>query len=650
MKKIFQKSFYWLPLVITLAVYSQTIFFGTPWNDDNTVISPPARDFHLMLKSFYQNVPGLHFAPMYYLQAFIVNKIFGANAYPFGFHLYNLFLHLISCIFATAVCFKLFSNKFLSAVLVSLWTVHPLNVEAISRIGVGPGHVASGTFCLIFVYCLLRVLDSQLCIQKVLFLISGLLFFLASMTSCEQFFFFPFVLFLICIFLYGFKFLIKKENVFWIILPLCGIYFIYFLWRYYACAGNVFETSCELTKWSEFGTLKDALFRAFWLAPQLLVHYLKLFFYPDFLSDVQAEWFKIGKSLFSFYSLFCQVLVFGLILVCLFWFKKIPLFSIGVFWFLFSMVLIVQTIPLFVMVDQYYCYFSILGVFISLFAVIAKLNQKILLVILLLIFSLLSFRTIIYLQSNKDTFSYFISLYKHAPEETKVLHLFDALAYAEMQNKLKELPGDISYENFDHMVDAWLKKYLDKPIDLSHKFGPIQYAPNYILYKLLSLNLYHRGKKDELNKLIKHELEVKNNWLGWQQHADFLRYVKEWNPAWYSINRAISLNPVHYILYDSNFSEIAFNAGRFNEAEKLIKNFMLLKSNYSYPYLCAGVFYKTFGKDLQALNYYEQALLPEKVISINYKNMYIEAGRFFVTHKKYDLAAKAFSIVTSFDP
>ena len=651
--KSFLKSFLWLPAVIGIVVYFQVLQFDFAWGDDQIVIGPYAKDFNLMLKGFYQNLPGLHFIPLYFFQSFLINHLFGTNAFPFGFHLYQLLLHVISCILATLVLFKITNNRFMSIAIVSLWTVHPLNVEVLTRLGCGPAQVAAGTFCLAFTFCFLKIREVSNNTSKLILSILGILFFLASLTSYEQYFFFPLILLLIFLYLDGKKIFQEKSYLYFCILPILLVDFLYLLWKYFACGGTLFETSDELIKWTEMGSIKDILFRAFWLSPQLIIHYLRLFFYPNYLAESQADWFKVGSSTLDTYSIFCQAITMILILSTFFLYKKMPLFSIGIIWFLTSMVLVVQVIPLFSMVDEHYCYLSMLGIFLSIFSLVIQywkfISPRILITITLLLFVLLTWRTLLYIPSGKNHTSNLVAMVKYSPDWNRIFYM---AALRETIKSTDETPLSlVSDKAYAVEVDKWYKKYLYVKPDLSYKFGPMQVYYNYLIYKDLCLYLYDAGRLEDLNILLKQALSIKDNAFGWYQNTQFLVELKQWKEAWLSLKRTIKLDPRFKPSYDLMFIEIVLNSNKFYEAEQLVKNYIELKPNLSHPYLFAGLFYHA-NKDLEkALKYFNQGIAADKTPSISNDGLYFFAATLFIKNKMFNEAEKALNIiVTSIDP
>lgn len=418
--KDFFKSFFWLPAIVGFLIYFQSLWFGSAWGDDHIIVDPIGKDFRLMLGGFTKSITANHFFPFSFLQCFLISTLFGKNAFPFGFHLYQLLLHFISCILAVLVLFKITKNKLISVLIVLLWTVHPLNVEILTRLGCAPVQVPGAAFCLAFIYFFLKTIEVETFSKKAIFSILGILFFLMSLTTYEQYILFPFMVCLIILLLRGKEVLYKKEYIYFLYLPIAFIYVFYILWRYLACGGSLFYSGDEFISWTEVGSLKDILFRAIWLAPQLVVHYFRLFFWPDFLAESKADWYKVGASVFSPYSLFCQGVVVSLLFAAVLLWKKLPVFCLGIFWFFITMLPVLQIIPVFSIVDEHYCYLAIIGIFISLFSFVVyyskHTSRKILLLLVLPIFCLLTWRTLLYIPTMKNSFSRELYYAKEAPQ------------------------------------------------------------------------------------------------------------------------------------------------------------------------------------------------------------------------------------------
>ncbi len=655
--KNFIKSYFWIPSLIALVLYFQSIWFGVSWGDDWLVTCLPAKDFHFMVKIFYDNrtFPGVHFCPVYFLQCYLINLFLGEYAYPLGFHIYSVFVHSLACLIATYVIYKITSNKLISVLIVSLWTVHPLNMQIITRLGCGPAQLASGMFCLSFILCFLKALEEKNLSRKIVFVILGSVFYLCSMTTHEQAFLFPFLVLLISFYLKGNKLYKDKNNLYTVLSPLLLLIPVYLAWRMFACRGMIYETSNELIKWTEVGTVKDILFRAYWLAPQILVHYLRLFFWPDFLAASKADWYMVGRTVFDPYSIFCQILVSCLIVGIVVLYKKIPLFSIGMTWFFLSMILVSQIMPLFVLIDEHYCYISILGIFLSVFGLIhyymKNLSKTIIILCVLPIFCLLIGRTWLYIPSGRDFLSQYIYLANDAPEWIKVQYIAQAIDYAYSHNRVNELPEDFTERNVEKKMIMWIKKNINVKPDLSYKFGPVQMAYNYLFYKSILRHLYEHNAVNEFNMLLNQAIEVKkDNWLGWYETAEVLKSCKQWDLAWQSLNKAIELAPKCKLIYSGIFVEISLNANRFNQAEQLVNNYISLFPDSSYSYLFAGFFYNKFNLKDKAAKYYSAAVGKNDFISISNHELIIYAVNFFLSNGMYKEAENVLKLLLGFDP
>lgn len=649
--KSFFKSYLWIPVLIFLAIYFQTVGFDFAWEDDNVVFLPQARDFDLMIKSFYSPLSGNHFFPFSFFQCYLINKIFNSVS---GYHFYALILHSISCIFLGLIFFKLLHDKLISILFVLIWTFHPLNVETLTRLVCIPAHLPAGTFCLIYFYCFLISIDAENNRSRWIYTLLGSIFYLMSTTSVEQYIFFPFVsllyYFLFKVKSFNFKLLPKS-----IVLFQISIILIYLLWRCFAMRGSIFYSGDEIISWTELGGLKELLFRAFWLVPQLIVHYLRLFFYPDFLSESYADWYKVGNSIFSFYSLSCQLFII-LILCLAFYFRyKAPLFSFGVLWFIVSMVLVIQIIPLFSIIDEHYTYLAMIGILISIYGLFDHFkqytNKKAFLLVALIVLSILIWRSILYIPSGKDKLSQAIYRAKYSPEWIRPLHRAFAIKHAVDMKRENEIPEDLRDENNINEFSSWINKYLNVDINLSYKYGPYQMPYNYSLYSGYSFYLYNLKMFEELKLLLGQAIEVKSDWYAYFHRIRFLRSVKEWKLAWLTLEEGIKLNPKHNTLYfDSSIIELSYFTGNQEKAEKYLKNLLLLKSKSSYPYLMLGLFYDYYKKYDLAKYYFVSAIEKDKIVSVNYPDLYVKAIELFEKLQDEENVDKTKKIIYSFNP
>ncbi len=647
------KNLYFLiPALIFLLIYWKSIFFGAVWGDDPMVISPPARDFNLMLKSFYDNshYSGVHYLPMYYLQYFLVNKIFGENAYPFGFHVYHLFAQFLVCVFATLVFNKITKNRLFSVIVVAFWIMHPINLQMSTRVLVSAG-VMGFAFCLIFIYLNLRLLENSLSANKWFYVILSNLFFLIALMTGENFFFYPILLYVISFYLKG-KSIFSKKYLY-LYVSLLVVLPVYLILRFVACGGNMFNssTSDELLSWTETGGIKDMLFRGVWLSPQLIVHYFKLFLWPFGLMDSKAEWYTVGNSIFGPYSLFCQFLVLSLILSIFFLYKQAPLFSIGVAWFFISSVLYLQIIPLFTIAGVRYAYVPSMGLMLAIFSLVFGCSnikvRKVLLILAVPIFLFLVNRTIYYLPSSKDLLTQYIYCAKEAPLWNSPLYFAKAVDLAQTEKKEKELPEWLSDVAFSKVADQWLNKYMDLKPGMDIKYGPMQMAYNFYSFRGIFKYLFYSGQYEKLNKVMNTALKVNDGWIGWYEIAKFLKDTKQWEQSWQALKIAIGKKPAFKHSYDLRFISIAIQSNNVKEAERLIKNYIELSS---YPSLFAGYFYLKINKPNEAMKNFKVAIGKDKKISVGEDFFYMTAVHFFIDNKDISNAKQTLDVILSYNP
>ena len=650
---LIKRLYFLFPAFVHILLYSQSIYFDSAWSDDQMVISPQAKDFNLMLKSFYDNkitFPGVHYIPALFLQCFFINLTFGKNAFPFGFHLYHFFVQAVICMLATILIYKLTNNRLIALLIVTFWTVHPVNVQMLTRLLVGPGicgFAACLAFILIYLKC--REIKNKLALFALIF--SANLLYLFSSFCGEALFLLGFIVYVIFFYLYG-KSIISKKY-FYLLFPVFIVAPIYLTLRCIAC-GQLVETGDVLIKWTETGSLKEILFRTFWLSPQLIVHYFKLFFFPTGLVDSRAEWYTVGDSVWSSYSIFCQLFVLCLILAAIFLYKKIPLFTIGIIWFFLSIVLTIQIFPLFSIAALRYFYVPMLGLLLAIFSFVIYfwkyVSTKYLIVLLLPIFCFLILRTLYYIPSGKNSLNFYVYNSKEAPLWNKPIWFYNALSVAELEDRSHELPEWLNEKSFESAIDEWLEKYLNLKTDLSYQFGPMQMTYNYDAFRVIFHFLFYSKQFKKLDTAFNTALKISDDWLGWHTASSFLKDTKQWQLAWEFLERAISKNPKIKFSYDSNFIEVALNANKFSEAELLVKNYMNLKPKSAHSFLFAGWFYDRFGKSQQALNCFELGISKEKETAVDEDLLYFYAYTLFFKNHMFNEARQVLNILISYNP
>lgn len=655
LKEAFKRYYFLIPAIVFAILYFQSIFYGYAWGDDPMVISAPARDFKLMLQTFYDSSiysGGVHYYPLLFFQCFLINKIFGESAYPMYFHIYHYFAVILICILASILFYKITKNKLVSVLIVLIWAIHPVNVQNFTRLLMASGYmVIALSFGFLVLYVRLPEIISP-GLRKIILFLANFLFFLTLLQAESSILFLP-ILFLIFYLQEG-KNIFRKRN-FCLLYPLVFVIPLYLLLRFNA-SGGMFHSSVdsELMKWTEFGSFKDVLFRAFWLAPQLVVHYFKLIFYPFGLVDSKAEWYKVGSSLFSAYSIFCQLAVAMLIFLAIYLHKRLPLFSLGIFWFFVSIALYIQIFPLFTIAGIRYICVPMLGVLLAIFSLLTSkkkfFSNKALLILFTPIIVFLGLRTIYYLPSSKDFLYQYIYCAKEAPLWNKPNCLAKAIDTAWDEKREDELPDWLTEKAFEKAVYDWLDKYSNLKRDLSIEYGPMQMAYNFYVFRGVFKFLFIDGQMEKLNKVMNTALEVNDKWMGWHEIARFFHQTEQYKTAWKALKNAIQQNPKFKSSYGFRFIEIAIKAGAADEANEILDKYILLSPTSSYPYFVKGLFMNELGNIKEATRYFLKASDPDKSLSVGEDGMYYFAGNFFMKYGMYKEAKRVLGLALKFDP
>ncbi len=268
--------------------------------------------------TLYSNIVSLRCNPFGNLLQLFIQLIFKKK--PLYFHTYSLVLHLINSgivfllINKVSSCFapKITSTKrlFIVSLLTLLWSLNPTNIESVLLL-TNANIVLSYTLCFIATYIFLLPTLNKLTICKTSITHSLIIFllFLGAQFTAEFHFMLPIILMTYLIaFNMGFNHKsdstfnqFKKSLMCAIPLIVAMVIFVLFF--------TLSNTGINVSKHQEISLILE---RVFWLSPQVLFHFIKLFFLPIKLSVDQSLMVVLGKSLLSPHAIFC----FSLILLC----------------------------------------------------------------------------------------------------------------------------------------------------------------------------------------------------------------------------------------------------------------------------------------------------------------------------------------------
>lgn len=379
MKKFTSSIFCVGILILVFLFFYQTLFYKVKLFDEVTIFKETylpvcfsiSEIFELIslfglnqhfeaTNTLYSNISSIRSDPLGNLIQLFVQ--FFCRKSPFSYHLYSLVLHLINTAFVFLILNKLSwclhekktnTRLLLVSLLTIFWSLHPVNVEPVLLI-TNANVLLSYSFCFLVIFLYLNSFQDGFQKTNISFLSSTILFFvfLIALFMAEYHFLLPIIL--IFHYLSVSASLSSSIKVTFPLLLACGIFIFNFLIS--PTRANVFlQNSPNLI-----------LERIFWLSPQIIFHYLKLFLLPINLSIDQTFLVKIGKSLSDPYSIFCFITISTLVLIPLVFLIKtklqsttrFPYFLLTLFLFLISLIPFSHIlVPIYNLASERYLYF-----------------------------------------------------------------------------------------------------------------------------------------------------------------------------------------------------------------------------------------------------------------------------------------------------
>lgn len=354
--KLNSRKAIYLILFIGSLVYFNALFNGFVWDDEeqivkNSVIQNLANFPQIFSGATFNTggagLSGWFFRPLLTF-AYMVNYTFwGQN--PFGYHLFQIALHLLNGILLFKILAELTKNYtrrytiLINMLAAVTYVVHPVNVEAVSYIA-SLHFVMMVFFTLSALYLILKHKKREGFNLSLGFTVTTLLFLgvLSNELAASGFV-------LIAFFSLLFKYPQKTK---WI-LGLLSVLALYFLLRLVALRALL--RSLSFSQISEASLLSRVL-----TIPMELFSYLHLIFFPDKLT-ISRQFVISSSGLLTFFlPLLIVSLFFGALL---FWARNIkskPVFY-GVVWFLLGFAAVSNIIPLDATVAERWLYFPLIG-------------------------------------------------------------------------------------------------------------------------------------------------------------------------------------------------------------------------------------------------------------------------------------------------
>ena len=531
MKEIFFKYHLLAVLIITVLsviVYSNT--FNVPfYYDDRPVIieNPNIKDIRNISNVLFHNPS----RPLFSLSLALNYYLNGLN--PFGYHLVNLFFHVLSGLLVYILTFLIFKNLpaffgasfypfYLSSLFSGLiFSAHPIQTESVTYISSRSGVMCTSFYLLSIIFFIKYLKSTKI---KYFFYLLSILSFLVSLGIKETAVTLPAILLLVDYF-----FLSKKpnrENLLsekslsaesitgvlkkkWYHIPFWLLILVIFIIRYFL-----------------YGTVGHPKFHRnliYHLLTQshVIINYFRLLFLPFNLTIDYV--FPIYKDIFEPLTALCIIIIF---LILIFSFKNInksPVLSFSVLWF-FITLSPTSLIPLEDSMSERWLYLPSIGFCLFMVFIlkpffgkerITKFSPFLILSIILLLFAANSYQRNIIWQSE-------YTLWKDALAKTgNKARPYLALGYLNFKNG-----------NYRKAID-----YYKKSIELY----PTAEAYNNLAYALTKLKT---SNDTAVIQLLKESISLKpGNYKAYLNIGDIYFIKKDYNEALKYYQKALDVNP-----------------------------------------------------------------------------------------------------------
>ena len=348
-------------VLIGLIVYFRVLFNGFVWDDQDQIVNNPliqhiSNFFYFFTGSTFatggaaEALAGAFYRPFLSIVFTFIFSVWGLN--PFGFHLFDVTLHIVNTILMFFLIKRVLNLEKLqysqtaAFFVASLYLVHPANVESVAYI--------SATSELMYVFFLLVGLLTTLsfCLKKhTSFIQLSIIFFaiLASLFSKESGII-SIILILAVSWLYF-------RNKFALLLIACASSLgIYSFFRF------VIATLSSNQQLSPIPIAHASLMERLLTVPYELFSYLRLIFFPMSLHISQVDLITNASDYrfsISLVIVFVSFIILGFFLLKSKSDKKLSLFFL--LWFFTSIALVLNIIPLDFTIAERWLYFPLIG-------------------------------------------------------------------------------------------------------------------------------------------------------------------------------------------------------------------------------------------------------------------------------------------------
>ncbi len=403
------------------------------------------------------------------------------GALPFGFHLSNVILHMLTAVCVYILSFKIVKNSFPAFVTALLFGIHPINTEAVTYVA---GR-ADSLYLLFFTLSFILFLKSQDAPTKAAplktgFYIGSIICYAASILSKEIAIIFP--LFLL---LYAFTFFAKgtiRNRLYYLSVPFWAVSVLYIITRKTVLDFSGVAPSFVMAQFNIFIRIATT-FKA-------ICVYLGLLIAPVGLHMERR--IAIARPLLEPYSILAAILVIGFFITILRSRRRSRNIFFAGMWFFIGLLPVSNIVPINSFIAEHWLYLPAIGIYMivglalsNIFFKDSKLLKGLIVLVLMAMVICYGFLTSQRNKDWKDEIAFFKNTIKYSPKNAR-LHLNFGNTYSErgeMENALNEYKKVIELapnfaEAYSNIAAIYLgqgrfgeaKDYLDKALAIKPNF------------------------------------------------------------------------------------------------------------------------------------------------------------------------------------
>ena len=544
---------------------------------------------------------------------------------PFGYHLTNTVLHILTALGVFWLIAILFGDRLLSLLTAAFFIVHPVHTEAVAYISGRADPLALLFLSISFIFYIKYVNE-----EKPTFYIAAFISCILALLSRESSLILPALLLL-----YHFTF--KKRVRPKVFLPFLGITAVFLIFRLLMTRVLLVGRSIPV------GTLIERLPGAF----VAIADYIRLLIIP---LNLHMEY---GNPVFSFCDPRVIVGIAVLILSLTYAFRrrkeKIMFFS--VFWFYITLIPSLNIYPIGAYMAEHWLYLPSIGFFLFAGGLILSpprpvrpvgsnrvRNKYIVIVIsvpLVLFYSFLTIqqnnywkglipfyeRTLNYAPDSARLYSNLGVAYSDAARYEEALAVFEKAL--EIEPKLLEVHYNLGTVYFN------MSRY-EEAID--HFKKEIIVNPGYFkAYSNLGAVYIDLGRYEEAIEIFNKTLELESNRVEVYCNLGFAYYkLGRYEEAVASYKKALEIDPNYPKAYN-DLGMVFHTAARYREAIAAYKKAIGLNPDYAEIYFNLGIAYEAVGERKEAISAYKSAIELKPDYAAVHNNLaiaYFHEGKF----------------------